>query len=409
MTGHESSEDNDLSCQQADFKALVMDAASAMETVALVTAGPNEAFAVRILFKGCDGPWNFYLGNVFRDSLRQSAKSKRRMVQAFVAECAKVGPLELTDDVRRQLLPLIRPSTFGAPENLPLVNRPLLPCLREYVGIDREHTTEFVDRTRRERWGVSEAALFKMAHEGFSSRGIALEPYPEADFRLLSVVTACEPASSWLVKAGFLESARGSIKANPIAIIPHQDLLMVSGDAEPGAVEQMLGIAKREYESGERRSLSRSIYTVDDEGSVVPFCPGHVAHVDHPFHDEIHLAHLQMVAEEYAVQKRALDERHRKSGIDCFVASYQIIQNADGQVLSWTAWPPAGEVLLAEAEWLAFMIPTVLVGLASWVDVMTIAGGCFEREPNLEPPRWRVVRHPTSAELEELRATALPL
>jgi len=406
MTGHESKWDNDLSSQQADFKNLVMDAAGALEMVASVCADPNEPFALQILFKGCEWPWNFYLGNVFRESLRQSVESKRRMVQAFVSEFAKVGPLELTDDIRRQLLPLIRPSTFGVPENLPLVNRPLLPCLREYVGIDREHTTEFVDRTRRERWGVSEAALFKMAHEGFSSRGIALEQYPEADFRLLSVVTACEPASSWLVKDEFLESARGSVKGNPIAIIPHQDLLMVSGDAEPGAVERMLEIARREYESGERRSLSRGIYTVDDEGRVIPFLPGEL---EHPLHDQIHLAHLQTAAEEYAVQKRALDERHRRSGIDCFVASYQILQNPDGQVLSWTAWPPAGEVLLAEAEWLAFMIPTVLVGLALWGDVMTIAGGCFEREPNLEPARWRAVRHPTGAELEKLRATALPL
>ena len=406
MTGQEPSEDNGLSSRQTDFKTLVMDAANAMKMVASVTDDPNEAFAVRILFKGREGPLNFYLGNVFRESLRQSVESNRRMVQAFVAECAKVGPLELTGDIRRQLLPLIRTSTFGVPENLPLVNRPFLPCLREYVGIDREHTTELVDCTRRERWGVSEAALFKIAHEGFSSRGIALEPYPEVDFRLLSVLTACEPASSWLVKAGFLESARGSVKGNPIAIIPHQDLLMVSGDAEPGAVERMLEIAKREYESGERRSLSRGIYTVDDGGRVIPFLPGEL---QHPLHDQIHLAHLQTAAEEYAVQKRALDERHRKSGVDCYVASYQILQVPDGKVLSWTSWPPSGPVLLAEAEWIALTIPTVLVGLALWEDVMAIAGGCFEREPTLEPARWRVARCPTNAELEELRATALPL
>lgn len=142
---------------------------------------------------------------------------------------------------------------------------------------------------------------------------------------------AYEP--SRLLIPGWLASFKDKVDGRPIAIIPERGTLMIGGDGRPEMIRRMLETAEREFDASTRR-ISPALYTVDDDGKVVPY----QTPASNPLANAVALGHQKLATYEYEQQKELLDAHYEKEGIDIFVASYKLFENESGALRSLCVW-----------------------------------------------------------------------
>lgn len=165
------------------------------------------------------------------------------------------------------------------------------------------------------------------------------------------------------------------VGGEPLAMMPTRNRLLVASANDHGAQLRMLELAHQMAEDG--RIVSALMYRFEQGRPVehVPDDAGVLALLE-----ELKRSYL---AEDYASQKRLLDEQFGQDGTDVFVASYQLLRKpADGRTVSYGVWSESVDTLLPEVD---------LVALSTNGD----DGG--EGETKLVP--WAALR----AEIEELR------
>jgi hypothetical protein len=92
----------------------------------------------------------------------------------------------------------------------------------------------------------------------------ASAPYP-----IWHVVRNDSYESSRLVLPGFLASFRDKVAGNPIAIVPHRSLLVISGDGHSEAVARLAHMTESEFDASPR-AISPAVYGLNAAGDVVP-------------------------------------------------------------------------------------------------------------------------------------------
>jgi hypothetical protein len=106
-------------------------------------------------------------------------------------------------------------------------------------------------------------------------------------------------------------------------------------------------------------------------------------------------------------QQKCLQER---VGEDLFVASYTAYRLHDGRPVSRAAWSENVPTLLPKTDELAFVLrpgtDTTEVVTVPWDDAERIVEDLLERDPTLNPSRWRTLGWPDEAMLDELRRRA---
>ncbi len=111
---------------------------------------------------------------------------------------------------------------------------------------------------------------------------------------------------------------------------------------------------------------------------------------------------------------RMLDITHEKTGLDIFVASYQVLSSKQtGREASFTVWTEDVDTLLPETGLVALVSTAELEDgsagtpkLVAWGDLLA-ATGDFERVPERYPARYKPVNFPDRAAREALPATEL--
>ena len=114
---------------------------------------------------------------------------------------------------------------------------------------------------------------------------------------------------------------------------------------------------------------------------------------------------MHELASDHALQRELLDDWHRQSGFDVFVASYQHPRSEAWAVRSFAVWSDGADTMLPRCDLVMLHSPgdpgsTVE---ARWADVVELAGRLME-PVDLTPPRWRVRAVPDAAVIAALRA-----
>jgi hypothetical protein len=137
-----------------------------------------------------------------------------------------------------------------------------------------------------------------------------------------------------------------NVGGEPLVMLPTRNRLLVASSNDAGAQLRMLALAHEMAEEG--RIVSALMYRFE-----------HGKPVEHVPDDADVLASLEelkrsYLAEDYASQKRLLDEQFDQDGTDVFVASYQLLRKqADGSTVSYGVWTESVDTLLPEVDLVA--------------------------------------------------------
>lgn len=393
---------------EGHFTALAERILRATPGVTAVRPLPEE-FAIDYEFGG--HPSKLFLHNTFvetRDMGPEERAARLRFVIAATQE--RDDAPEAWEAAVERLVPLVRAATFTSaiPEGArAIASKPLLPFTTALLGIDSDTSFRYATLDDLARWGVTFDEAFAAACSTLAAhhRDEHVESYDrDAPYPIWHVGFDDSYQSSRLLLPGWLASFEGRVKGRPIAAIPYNAALIVTGDGDERAVERLARTADNEFRASPR-SISPALYTVDEEGRVVPF---HVR-ADHAAAAAVAKGHLILAGTEYATQKGALEAKFERDGTDIFVASLTIVARDGALPVSYAVWTEGVDSMLPEADALAF-VPQGSDSkpwLVRWGDVLELVGADLKAVPDLYPRRLRTIGWPDAAKLGALRERAV--
>ena len=265
--------------------------------------------------------------------------------------------------------------------------RPLGISLVSTIVLDSPNSTSTVAFERLADWGVSEDEVWAAAMHNLRNR--AAGEFAEAAPGVFR--------SQWLDR---FDAARILLPdmlrhvtraAEPLAMIPNRDLLLLTGNKESGALAAMVKLGLRAYDESPYFLIPDVLEMEGDNWRVRPLTPELQAEIDMRKRSQLH--------QDYAEQKRLLDEVAH-GGI--FNAPFAVLNTRRYGPLTAATWK-ASPALLPEAELVALLDPASNVVIAvKWEDVLAVIGPLVP-EPDLLPRRYRVAGFPDAEQLAELR------
>ena len=128
-----------------------------------------------------------------------------------------------------------------------------------------------------------------------------------------------------------------ALKGFPVVLVPTRDTIIITGAEDLKGMELALEAATSALESGRRISgKAYSLEGVELELFSLPTA----------LENKFKLLDIQVVANDYAAQKVALDKFHGEREIDIFVASYFAMQNEQGKLFTYSTWTKGVVTLL---------------------------------------------------------------
>lgn len=133
------------------------------------------------------------------------------------------------------------------------------------------------------------------------------------------------------------------ISGDPILFMPSHAVCLITDKVDAAVFLRMVEMGDRLAEN--HRPLSARFWTFGAGG----WSPLRVA-TDHPAYQLIHHQSVLDNLSAYGEQKRCLDEKYEKDGIDIFVANYSALQNDKGDVLSYAVLSLGVDTLLPKTD-----------------------------------------------------------
>lgn len=329
-----------------------------------------------------------------------------------------VDAFDHLDSALRSLLPRIRDRLYphalpfrtlrqlGAAfkEGTPLPSLPYQPVgdvLAASLCIDLPTTVIDCLDQNYTRWKSSITELMPKALENL--RAISKKPFaqPMPGVYVSTFMDSHDPARLLLPEL----FASMKLKGAPVAGVPNRTSLIVTGADDQAGLNEFVTLMKMGLK--DPRPVSSMPLTLGPEGWR-PFEPRGTSAVDR----ELRVLAAQCVGGLHADQKATLEEENERSGRDVFVASYKVMMNQAGAVMSYASWTESVPTLLPKTS---DVMLTVLNGdkpedaevtHVSWDDLVAIAGRHLRPEPDVWPPRFFVDTFPNPKELDALRAKA---
>jgi hypothetical protein len=385
------------------FAAQVEAAVRQLRSVQDVRRNP-DAFSLTVQRNGREQ--TAYLENVFAETRDMSPEQRQERIARFATSIETPDAEAMSwDEVRPKLAPLLRtPSLFAAlpvpPDKQPL-SRQFLPFIIECVGVDSDNGIAYVAPQMLEAWGVSRQEVFAAATDnarGFFTDDVA--PYDaQAPYPLWHVARDDSYESSRLLVPGWLKSFEGKVAGRPVAIAPHRSLLVVGGDGDDRCLKRLVDTAKAEFEGSPRR-ISPALYTVSDDGRVIPL----VLDPGHGLANDVALGHVLVALAEYEIQQKALQQR---LGDEVYVGKFMAVKNKEGRPMSFGTWSRGVPSLLPQTDEVALVFDPRAKGgevlRVPWRTLLDVVGDRIVPAPDVNPPRWRTGEWPTGEMLTKLR------
>ncbi|MCP3062038.1 DUF1444 family protein [Myxococcus sp. K38C18041901] len=351
------------------------------------------------------------LESLFLATREMTPEERAHHVRQFFTALTMPAPLpDLWEDVRENVLPVIRPASFGPQvsreESNAVVARRPIPCLRVMLLVELPESTLHVRHENLAEWKISEEEAFQAA---FANLARLVDPGIDARQTQkspgLPVMFPDVYESSRLLHPGFLASSVAKVRGRPVISIPARTTLLVMGDESHDLVNQLCAHGQREFESNPH-CISPALYTLDDAGRVVPYL--------RPGTDELAVrvrqGHALFALREYELQQKSLEAWHEAEGVDTLLSDFTLHnRHTDGYPLAWTMWVKDKDLLLPEADLVSIHDDEGAPFIVPFPLARRLAPECFELVPDLWPTRYRTVAWPEPQVVEQLRAATVDL
>jgi len=322
--------------------------------------------------------------------------------EAFLARCLAVFdtpdfPATFTE-ARANLLPVIRSRSYleaarlangtGGNGELAAMPTPPGPDCVLLIAFDRDDTLGILTAAQVRTWGVPFDDVLATALDNL--RAMSAERFERRSDGVVIGAWGDAYDSSRLLLPELVQ--RAGI-ADPVAMIPTRGTLLLAPAADRGALLAMLGLAEAAH-AQEGRCVSASMFDFR----------GGAAQVHTPDDPEVaaRLAAFGQayLSEDYAAQKRALDDLHQKDGADIFVATFMRMQDdRGGAPFSICSWTEGVDALLPKTDRVALVVmdadgvpQSSLV--VEWNALHAVAGQLMAPQPDGWPLRYRVTHFP---------------
>ena len=126
----------------------------------------------------------------------------------------------------------------------------------------------------------------------------------------------------------------------------------------------------------------------------VPWLPG----ISHPLYKPFRRLFFDAVGRDYAEQKELLDRLHAKTNKNFFVATFNVVQDPQGRLLSYAVWTESVESLLPQTDMVVFGGMEGEPTMVPWSKAMEEVGHLLE-PLEMYPPRYRVREFPSARQL----------
>ncbi|MGZ3457292.1 MAG: hypothetical protein ACXU86_02185 [Archangium sp.] len=359
-----------------------------------------EGFLLRMGDK--DGS-TVFLSNFF-DEYHAAPPEKREEVLARLTHIRDLPAIPKTfAEARPNVLPVVRGRTFfeqlrlvvkgGSEAAAPISWKPLGDFLGVGLAFDGPDTLRYLGPDELARWGISfDQAL-----------GVALENLRQRSTEPLEQLAPGTCQSSWednyAASRLLLDEVvrRCEVKGAPVVLVPHRDLLLITGSEDEDGLHQVASKALRAV-MAPRALDGRALRLAP--GGWVPFMPERLSNAWEDFRK----LELFTRARDYAEQTQRLEKLYQEKGEDVFVAAYTPYQDEQGRSISYAVWLKGVDTLLPRAEVIFFMDPALgekaaPVGIARWEDVAKASGELLVPMEGLYPERYQVKGFPSAEQL----------
>lgn len=193
------------------------------------------------------------------------------------------------------------------------------------------------------------------------------------------------------------------VKGAPVAMIPNQNLLLISGADDAKGLEAIAAKAKEML--GKPRAMSGAAIVLEGR-TWAPFEPP----AGRPGAEALRGARLISAARDAAEQGELLKAKLEKEGRDVYVATYILFQDKrTGELRSVTSWAQGVDALLPEAEAIVFGRikggkPDGVRAQVAWGDARRVLGDAGMKPQGLYPERYAVSGFPTEEQFAAMGA-----
>jgi hypothetical protein len=355
------------------------------------------------------GGMMIYLRNIYMDYRQANPADRKQQLDRFVRGLAPTDiALEEFDAVKERLLPVLRNLCgmdllrIDAGDDKLLSEmcsyRPLSDELGIVLAIDSELNIRQIGSDALTQWGktfddVLQVAIDNLRHKAAPSfqeitRGLFVSQYGD----YYDAPRMLVPELIWQLPVG----------ARPVVMAPNRCCLLVCSADDANALSSMVDHA-RHMLLEESRPLNAEMFMLTAKGWNTWLPSGEPG-------QKLGRLQREIIANDYADQKQALDALHEKVERDVFVASQSLIERkSDGQLISYAVLGNGVHTLLPKAD-LIFLVEeeggdALMVTMAEFLEI----AATFVKRLSYVMPRYEVVEFPDAGCLAALRERAISI
>jgi hypothetical protein len=342
----------------------------------------------------------FNLENVYKEYCARRAEERETMLSKIVqaALIRHKPPPKDWEDAKPDVMPAVR--SRGMFEMLWLEHRapggqkrPDLPSfgigdhLLAVLVYDLPAATQTLSDQQLDDWGVSFYEAMEVAKENLAAIQMSIAKTGDGFY---AVLTGDSYDSSRLLLMELVQELE--VRGDPIAMVPHRDVLLITGSDDLDGLGLMSQLAEAAFEHPRYLScLPLRLQGTEWESWMPPW--------DNPHFATYRLLEVKSMAGKYERQAELLNAIHAKEGTKLYVGKYRTAESNPGMIVSYCFWVYGRDTLLPKTHklFLARHGQGVLAG-GDWDRVQEVVGDLLE-ETDLYPARYRVRGFPTPEQL----------
>lgn len=257
------------------------------------------------------------------------------------------------------------------------------------LAYDTEHAVQPITASMLKGWGVSSEECLAVALDNLRERTA-----PRFDEVVPGVFVSAWNDSYDTSRLLFPDIAQQlDLGGDPVMMIPTRGRMLVTASVNVAGIMAMAELAQR-YADEEGCGISALMYRFH-KGRAVQ----HV--LEEPVAAKLKVLQFSLLTADYASQKQLLDKFHERKGIDIYVASCQLMQGADGAVVTMGVWTEGVSTLLPKT---AIVVLNRLDGNGQPIEMIAVAWdelmnktGALKLLDTAYPPRYRTTEFPPKA------------
>ena len=333
---------------------------------------------------------------------REQIQDRDEILRAFIRRYRESSAPKSFRDAQQRLLPHLRgradfsfSNLMARADGLQRDDRPFR-LLTEEIGIglmlDDAEMMRGVDQEQLASWGVAEDEAMRVALDNLRARTDPQFQQQQAGL-WVSAWRDGYDATRILLPDVVSDLA---VRGRPVIVLPHANLLVVTGDGDPAGLVAMAGLAASAFEQAQPISVTPLVREGD------AWQPLQLDDA-HPAASAMSLLRLRLEVLRYDRQQELLAAEAIREGDEILIAPFIGTRDRQtGAYFSHCAWREDFRQSLPRTDRVGFVSddrgPR---GFADWVDVLRVMGPAI-KPTNDYPPRYAVETFPTEAQMRDM-------